>query len=86
MVYYNSSKPDRYNRAVNRKIVTASIAKNRRLATVKAQETASERVKWEALLNQLISEIEDPSEREKRAIEIWVAYDRSKNPQEKGGN
>lgn len=80
MTYYNSSKPARYNRAVNRKIVTASIAKNRRLAEALAREKEAERAKWQALLIQLTSEIPDPSEREKRALLIWTNYDQSNEP------
>jgi len=73
MTYFNPSKSARYNRAVTKKIVTASIAKNKALKKNLEAETALNRAKWENLLSEL-SYLEPASEREKRALTLYLDW------------
>ena len=73
MGYYNPNKSVRYNRAVTKKIVTASIAKNKALKKNLEAETELNRAKWENLLSEL-AYLEPVGEREKRAIELYIQW------------
>jgi hypothetical protein len=72
MAYY-SGKGARYDRAVTKKILTRSIAKNKALKQNLEAETELNRAKWENLLTEL-AYLEPVSEREKRATELYVQW------------
>ncbi len=72
MAYY-SGKGARYDRAVTKKIIKRSIAKNKALKQNLEAETDLNRAKWENLLSEL-AYLEPVSEREKRATELYVQW------------
>lgn len=72
MTYY-SGKGARYDRAVTRKIIRRSTAKNKAIREALEEETSLNRAKWEQILSEL-SAMEPASEREKRAAEIFLNY------------
>lgn len=72
MSYY-SGKGARYDRAVTRKIIQRSTAKNKAIAKALEAETDLNRAKWENLLSEL-AHLEPVTEREKRATELYVQW------------
>lgn len=72
MSYY-SGKGARYDRAVTKKIIQRSTAKNRAIRKKLESETDLNRAKWENLLSEL-AHLEPVSEREKRAIDLYVQW------------
>lgn len=85
---YRSGKGSRYDRAVTKKILTRSIAKNKAIKKALEAETELNRAKWESLLSEL-AYLEPVSEREKRATDLYVQWiqgrEIKKLPQKKAG-
>lgn len=70
---YYSGKGARYDRAVTKKIIQQSIAKNKKIRQALEAETDLNRAKWENLLSEL-AHLEPVSEREKRATDLYVQW------------
>jgi len=69
----------RYDRAVTRKIIKRSIAKNKAIKEALEMETEINRAKWQQILSEL-AYMEPESEREKRAHEIFLAWTLTESP------
>lgn len=72
MAYY-SGKGARYDRAVTKKIIQRSTAKNRAIQKALEAETDLNRAKWEQILSELAG-MESASEREKRALNLFLTW------------
>lgn len=74
----NNAPSERYHRAVTKKIITRSIAKNAAIKKALEAETELNRAKWQALLSEL-AYLPADSEREIRAREMFTDWLQGRN-------